>query len=155
MWEETRGIGGYYTSLVNEGGHPEGTEAISGRVPVLQWAVRRWVSTVSGNVTISGALANLDTSPSGIIGYIVLDGNQIWSQTVNNGNNPGRGNGISYSITEDVQVGSIIDFGIGTNGTSDQYDSTYFTSTISTLPEPASLGLMGLGVIAALRRRPK
>jgi hypothetical protein len=153
MWEETRGVGGYYTSLVDEGGHPEGAITTAGRVPVSQWAVRRWVSTVSGNVTIAGALADLDTSASGVIGYIILDGNQVWSQTVSNGNNPGPDNGISYSITENVQVGSIIDFGISTNGPYDQYDSTYFTATISELPEPASLALFAAGGMCLLGRR--
>jgi hypothetical protein len=50
--------GTYWTSLGALGGHPSGQSfSCLGRVPAGHWAVRRWVSEVAGEVTISGTLA--------------------------------------------------------------------------------------------------
>lgn len=52
LWYLEDGV--YYTSLWAEGGHPHGTMDLGAYARVEHWAVRRWVSTTSGLVNISG-----------------------------------------------------------------------------------------------------
>jgi hypothetical protein len=119
--------GTYWTRLDKMGGHPNGTTTCCNRQPVEQWAVRRWVSTVAGSVTISGDLASIDpNSWNGIIGHIIVDGVEVWSrvttpQTVTT----------AYQITASLRVGSTVDFAIDPNQGQDYSDATRFTIVIA------------------------
>src|SRR5688572_27672931 len=46
----------YWTGLGAIGGHPNGVQTSGGRMAVEQWAIRRWISPVDGNITITGRL---------------------------------------------------------------------------------------------------
>lgn len=72
--------GVYYTALWAEGGSSNGTTELAKQAKVEHSAVRRWVSTASGPVTISGHIAKI--GPWG--GkynqvHIVVDGATVFS----------------------------------------------------------------------------
>ena len=118
--------GKYWTFLLAMGGHPNSPTTSGGRTPVNQWAVRRWVSNVNGEIEITGRLAKGDTAGGdGITGYILVNGEIIWSQYIA----PTDGTGVNYTVNTMVKRGSVIDFAIAPNANS-YNDSTTFTATI-------------------------
>jgi hypothetical protein len=135
------GPGGYWTSLGALGGHPNGTNQNWGRLPAVQWPIRRWVSEVAGTITISGTFKGLDCG--NITGYIIVDGVQVWSQNIS------CTAGVNYTVDAAVQVGSTVDFAI-TPGESDAdvNDSTEFTAVISTESDtfPPSAATLWIGL---------
>ncbi|MFM8007128.1 MAG: hypothetical protein ACKO86_19800, partial [Dolichospermum sp.] len=69
--------GTYWTQLWATGGHPNGQIKSGGRLPVQQWAVRRWVSEIDGVVDISGSVLGGST-----IGRIFVNGVELLSQNI-------------------------------------------------------------------------
>jgi hypothetical protein len=117
----------YWTSLTALGGHPNGIFTGEGRLPVEQWAVRRYISEVNGEITVTGIIA--DANPrggNGIIGHIFVDGRQVGLYNIANGDV----NGISYTVTTNVRVGSVVDFAIDPKNSDDPFDGTTFTAEI-------------------------
>jgi hypothetical protein len=139
----------YYTLLTNIGGHPNGR--FTAARPIEQWAVRRWISEVDGDVTLSGTLAKLDTREggNGIIGNIFVDGVPIFSKFIANNDSEG----INYAINTTVKKGDIVDFIIDSNENNGLFDSTKFTTTIS-IPEPrTSFALCVLGLSLLFKKK--
>src|SRR4029450_4110643 len=88
-----------WTALNSIGGHPNGITTSQGRTSVEQWAVRRWISPVSGTLSISGAIADQDVAGgNGVIAHIFVDGVQVFTHTVNNGEN----SDFNYRVTVTV-----------------------------------------------------
>ncbi len=120
--------GKYYTSLWAEGGHPNGTMRLGAYAQVEQWAVRRWVSTVNGSITISGHAGKVmpwgENWTGGCQALIVVDGKTKFSSFMDN-------RGKDYSITVTVGIGSPVDFLIGPGPS---VGVTRFTATIRTTP---------------------
>lgn len=120
--------GKYYTSLWAEGGHPNGTMRLGDYAQVEQWAVRRWVSTVNGTITISGHAGKVmpwgENWSGGCQALIVVDGKTMFSSLMDN-------RGTDYSITVNVGIGSPVDFLIGPGPS---VGVTRFTATIRTNP---------------------
>lgn len=98
----------YWTGLAAIGGHPNGVQTSAGRMPVEQWAIRRWISPVDGSITITGRLAKFNTSSNGdgILGAIVVDGTTVFSRQIA----ATDGVGVNYSVTATVFPGSVIDW---------------------------------------------
>lgn len=126
VWLEDRTQ--YWTQLWDSGGHPEGAVTSGGRVPVEQWAVRRWVSSVAGTVTFAGTLSKVvgQTGGDGIIGRIFVDGTKVYEQFIAGGDAAG----MSYALSATVATGSLVDFAIAP-GPSDNVDSTTFSATVT------------------------
>lgn len=118
--------GSYWTQLWAVGGHPNGASTTGGRVPVEQWAVRRWISTATGTLTLTGTLAKLDTGGDGTTGHIIVDGQELWKQPIGGFDTTG----INYNVSASVHSGSTVDFAISP-GPTDNNDSTKFTATVS------------------------
>lgn len=120
--------GKYYTSLWAEGGHPHGTMRLRAYAQAEQWAVRRWVSTVNGSITISGHAGKVmpwgENWGGGCQALIVVDGKTVFSSPMDN-------RGKNYSVTVTVGVGSPVDFLIGPGAS---IGVTKFTATIRTTP---------------------
>jgi hypothetical protein len=93
---------------------------------VDHWAVRRWVSSVSGSVTIHGEVANLDNSQNGVAARLVVDGTTLWSQVVVGVASPGS----PYSVLTTVSVGSTVDLVIDPYQSHDLQDTFRFTAII-------------------------
>lgn len=119
-WHIRLGEGGYWTQLRDTNGHPNGTNGNQGRLPELHWAVRRWVSPIEGQVTISGSIDPGSNGGDARL-RIIVDGEEV----LNEPSIPAH----DYSIDVSVQVGSRVDFAIDPDG-SDVNDGTVFTAEI-------------------------
>jgi len=112
-----------WTSLSADGGHPNATNS-----GLVHWAVRRWISQVSGAISISGVYVK-ETGAlggDGTTGHILVNGKQTWSHNVAGSDAAG----VRYAIVARVSVGSVVDFAIDPNS-NDLYDSTKFTAVIA------------------------
>ena len=120
--------GRYYTSLWAEGGHPNSAMKLGQHAPVEQWAVRRWVSTTDGLVTISGHVGKVmpwgENWSGGERALLVVDGATSFSADFDN-------SGEDYSIEATVHVGSLVDCLIGPNSS---VGVTEFTCSIRAVP---------------------
>jgi hypothetical protein len=93
----------------------------------LQWNDRRWTSTVSGTIAISGHMAKADTGGGdGVTGRITVDGSQAWSASIAYNDSTG----VDFNLLASVSVGSRVDFTIDPQS-SDLYDTTYMTVIIA------------------------
>ncbi|MCC6678542.1 MAG: hypothetical protein IT436_15520 [Phycisphaerales bacterium] len=116
-------------------------------------AIRRWVSTVDGEIIITGRLAKWDTrsgdgASNGTIGVLIADGIQLLNYTLAWDDSEG----VSYEFPLTVQQGSIIDLCVDANGV-DYFDGTMFTMTVTQVPGPATLAIAGMTIAFAGRRR--
>jgi hypothetical protein len=130
----------YFTLLWADRGMDNGL-ITSQNKPAEQWDDRRWSSTVSGTISISG-LFGLDSpganpEQDGVFAQILVDGTPVWSLQA------GADYAVSpYATLASVSVGSIVDF-VVQPGANDFLDEHTFTAVIQT-PEPASVTLAGL-----------
>ena len=160
-WSVQPGIGGFYTSLNSNGGHPNGTITSGGRQAVEHWAVRRWISDVIGQVIVTGNIAKADTvgSGTGISGHIFLDNTEVFTQHIATAD----GIGVNYSLLLNVTVGTTIDFAIDPFQSNDLNDSTRFTAAgnlqnAASAPLPSSVLLFLIaipGFFASRQRKTK
>lgn len=107
--------------------HPNGSTTSGGRIPIEQWAVRRWVSTVAGPVTISGKIARAAASNSQpVLGKVLVDGMAIYSQVVQANDTTG----FSFSQPAMLKAGSTVDLVLAPQG-ADFLGGTRFTARIA------------------------
>jgi RHS repeat-associated protein len=127
-----------WTSITADSTHPNGINNNFGRTPVEQWSVRRWVSEVNGEIEITGKLAKLDgqTAGNGVVGKVIVDGVELWSQSIESNNTQGS----SYKVKATVKAGSVVDFALDPKSSNDISDSTVFTASISQF-EPGIAGI--------------
>jgi hypothetical protein len=110
-------------------------DAVGGSAGSTAWPVRRWISDVSGEITIAGRLAKGDWDcGEGVKGYIIVDGTEVWSQFVDFFDSVG----VWYSVTVQVNEGSTVDFAIDP-GFNNWCDHTVFTATLSREPLPGDV----------------
>lgn len=129
LWTLQDGL--YYTALWAGGGSANGTTKLAPQAKVEQWAVRRWVSTVHGPVTISGQAAKIldwggvDSGQA----RIVVDGATVFSAAT-------HGMTTNYSVNATVRIGSRVDFLItaGPPATGGAFGPVKFTATIRAAP---------------------
>ena len=102
--------GRYFTSLWAEGGHPRGSMDLGSYARADHWVVRRWTSTVSGRIEISGHAGKVMPWGENWIGstrfLVVAGGERIHEAEVDDG-------GQEYSVTATVEAGTPVDFLIG------------------------------------------
>ena len=157
-----------FLSINQQGGHPTGIGP-SGQNTII-WAVRRYVSEVSGPVDIAFDLRKNNTSEprgGGITGRIFVDGVEVFTQFIQNND----GSGVQDVFTRNVDVGTVIDFVIDPTGVSPgppitndsdfsaRADGSIFSSIIETaspnpspVPEPSTVLLCGLGFVGVIHR---
>jgi hypothetical protein len=126
LWNLQDGL--YYTSLWAEGGHPNSTMKLGTYAQVEQWAVRRWVSTTNGPVTISGHAGKVmpwgENWNGGVQALIVVNGTTLFASAIHDG-------GTSYSVDTTVKIGTTVDFLIGPDPS---IGVTKFTAIIRAAP---------------------
>lgn len=109
-------------SLTAEDQHP----ALAGKVPVS--AVRRWVSTYSGQVRVRGSF-RVGTQGDGVGVRILVDGQAVYAAAL------GRATSIvgAFDFTCPVRTGSTLDFAVDPGpGTDINYDATQLTAAVET-----------------------
>ncbi len=106
------------------GGHPA-----SAAVSLLTTtAVRRWVSETEGELTITGRLSNPDPTGDGVLGRILVNGEEVYRNVVNGGSE-------EYSVTFDVSVDDQVDFLLSSGDAEDETgDGAEFTAVIQGIP---------------------
>ena len=136
-WEVQHGDGGFWTSVSDDGTHPNGLEGYEGRQAVEHWAIRRWVSEVTGDVSITGELSKREgtTGGDGVVGMIFVDGVEQYTQAVAGSDDVGY----TYSICVSVTVGSNVDFAISAGDAGDDgSDSSHYTALVRAEPAGCS-----------------
>lgn len=125
LWWVLRGS--YWTLVGPDVQHPNGAVTTGGRMPVEQWSVRRWTSTVTGNITISGSVRKSADAPTGdgVDARILVDGVQKYSQFIAGADTVG----VSFAVAAPVAVGSVVDFMLGPHA-NDATDTTFFSAQI-------------------------
>lgn len=124
----------YWTQLFQLGGHPNGVETSPDSQPLLQRAVRRWVSTFAGDVIIKGEIAKIDVAPTdstGVDASVIVDGTVLYSVLIRGQD----GGGVIYEKSVALEVGSNVDFVIDPHE-SDHHDLTRFTAVIERADAP-------------------
>lgn len=124
--------GTYWTSLWAVGGHGNG--ALVGSVPPRirdeHWAVRGWISEVTGEIVVRGHLAKLDHPEAlgfnGVTARIFVNNTERWSQFIGPFDSTGR----DYELSLAVQVGDRVDFVLDPTDSNDARDASVFTATI-------------------------
>lgn len=149
-------VPGAYTVITRSRMHPNAAWGTANVVPDEQWASRRWISSVTGEITISGLIAHheyfgVNMVGNGTIAHILVDGQSVFSYDVGLMDFQGT----FYSLDLNVVQGSVIEMVVGAKG-NPLYDATTFTMRVSTLvPAPGAMALLGLGglMVGPRRRR--
>ncbi len=99
---------GPWTEITCAGGHP----AANGQADSdIHWAMRRWVSSVDGEVEISGVVANTNTNcGDGIAGRIFHNDEEIFAEIT------GNGGSIPFRLNRTLSVGDTLDFAMDSDG---------------------------------------
>ncbi len=119
----------HWTQIFQLGAHPNGTQTSTPANMILQRAVRRWVSTFAGDVTISGEIAKIDVAPgsNGVDAFVYVDGGiPIYSTSIGGADGGGR----AYKVIASLQVGSTVDFVLDPHEGDDRNDLSRFTGII-------------------------
>jgi hypothetical protein len=119
----------HWTQIFQLGAHPNGTDTSAPSTPVLERAVRRWVSTYAGSIKITGEMAKIDVTPGGSNGVdasVVIDGLQLYTVLIGGED----GGGLSYEVRATVHEGSNVDFVLDPHEGADHHDLSRFTAVI-------------------------
>lgn len=139
LWTLQDGV--FYTAVWAEGASANGTTKLAKQAKVEHWAVRRWVSTVNGPVTISGHAAKILNWGDANSGQarIVVDGKLAFSSVTHLRDTNSTDivmRGTNYSVHVPVHIGSLVDFLItaGPTETGGAFGPVKFTATIRAVP---------------------
>ena len=137
--------------------HPDGSTA--GNFAGEEKAVVRFTAPAAGQYSISALFEDVDdccgqNSPSpGVDVHVVVNGTSVFDAAIARETEPGLPASTSYSTPSvTLAAGDVVDFVVGTNGHLFG-DNTRFNATIELIPEPASLALVAIGLLAGGRRR--
>lgn len=109
----------------------------------LDYAVVRYTAPVAGVYSVDTYWRPIHVSDSGS-GHVVVNGSTVFSQPMGAVNTPVTYNNPSVSLLP----GDTVDFAFGPIGA-----STAFDATVTLVPEPAALSLIGLAGAGLLARR--
>ncbi len=144
---------GSYSIITRSRMHPNAPWGGANVVAEEQWASRRWVSTVSGEVTLTGLIAHHEYIGYNMVGdgteaHVLVDGEAVFSYDVGLLDFQG----IMYSLSVNVSEGSVIEMVVGSKD-NPLYDATTFTMRVTQVPGPGAMALIGLGGIMVGGRR--
>jgi len=138
VWDCWANDSAHWTQIFQLGAHANGLETSTPSNAVLQRAVRRWVSTFAGDVTIAGEVAKIDLDAgggsNGVDAIVYVDGTQRYSTFIGGADGGGR----AYKFVAALQVGSTVDFVLDPHESDDHHDLSRFTGIIVRVePGPA------------------
>jgi hypothetical protein len=131
-WHVDEGAGGFWTRIGEFAVHPNGLDGRQGRLPARQWAIRRWVSEVDGDVHITGSVSKIETEGDGVISLVMVDGAVVSGEPIA----PADTQGIELDLCVSLTQGQAVDFAVtdGQNGV-DEHDRTHQAIVIETAPD--------------------
>jgi hypothetical protein len=98
--------------------------------PHVYDAVRKWVSPITGTVSITGSARDLDPKcGDGVVVKILKGNTELWTRTISNGNTKGY----DFELEVPVETGDAVYFIVNQRNTFD-CDTTYFNPIITTVP---------------------
>lgn len=151
VWWQQSGPTGSWTFIADDFMHSNTRVSNPDRISDLQWAARRWTSSFTGEVVIRGELENVSSNPGGdgTQALIYAGDNIVFTQLVEP-----FGERQEFELSFSVTAGQTIDFVLAPNQTA-LSDGTLFTAQIwdASVPAPAGAAVLGLGGLAATRRR--
>jgi len=113
-------------------------------------SIVQWTAPAAGLYNISGFFELLDITPSGVIVNLYDNSAPVFPPNVLLG--PGAnqatstpGQKFSFSTTLSLATGDVLSFGVNNDGDF-RFDSTGLAATITSVPEPTSLSLLGSGL---------
>lgn len=127
------GTGGVYWTMMDAATmHPNGLVTTGGRQPMEQWAVRRWISEVEGDVQLTGHFAKLsvDGESNGVAAYVFVDGVMVWAWYLEGWDDAG----VDLDKVVPVAAGSSVDFVLDPWNADDRSDRSTFTAQVWTVP---------------------
>ena len=118
----------FWTSLSSYGGHPNGATNSLGRDLREQWAIRRWVSTVTDTVRIHGhASKDNTTCGDGVTVQMFVNGQSLFKRSISQADLAGS----DYSLGVQLHTNDLVDFAIESGCCGDvACDGTRFTAVI-------------------------
>jgi hypothetical protein len=128
----------HWVQIFQLGAHANGTDTSPPSMPILQRAVRRWVSTYAGDVVLTGEVAKIDVAPmssNGVDALVYVDGALLYTTFIGGVD----GGGLSYEVNASVKLGSSVDFVLDPHDGDDHNDLSRFTAVITrsgTAPVP-------------------
>jgi len=109
----------------------------------------RWTSPVAGTIDIAATFVGLDEDGTTVDVHVLHNSSSLFESWIHSYAAPE-----SFSGTITVGIGDTIDFAVGYG---DNYnlldDTTGLSATITTVPEPATLLLLGLGAVMLRKKR--
>jgi hypothetical protein len=117
--------GSFWTEIHADWMHPNSSGDNVGRTPQEHWAIRRWVSEITGLVRIHGRLAKVDGAGDGVVWKVFVNGRSVFERFIEGTDTAGT----NYSFGVGIKEGDLIDFALDDAGTPGA-DSTYFTAVI-------------------------
>jgi hypothetical protein len=130
VWDCWANDTAHWTQIFQLGAHANGIETSTPSNAVLQRAVRRWVSTFAGDVTIAGEVAKIDLDAgggsNGVDTLVYVDGTERYSTFIGGADGGGR----AYKFVAALQVGSTVDFVLDPHESDDRHDLSRFTGIV-------------------------
>ena len=111
-----------------------------------QVSIIRWTAPFSGTFTIAATFSGLSSHGDSSDVHVLLNGISIFNANVIGSPSPQ-----SYSNTRNLVASDIIDFVVGNGGNGALEDTTGLSASI--VPEPGTLGLVGIGLCCLLSFR--
>ncbi len=118
-----------WTEVGRTNGHPNGSNT-----GLEHWAIRRWISEVSGTIRVDWFLRKAASGGNGVTGRIYHNNLQRDTAVIAGSNTTGTNKTVSFAVQLGDTVDIILD-SVGTDGqANDGSDSSFYNARISILP---------------------
>jgi hypothetical protein len=127
-----------------------------GQMETDSYSLIRFTVPTDGRADITASFLALDPANYNKDVFVFHNGAELFRANVNGSTaaDPIPGNAASAALTEAVSAGDYLYVGVGRGPDNNYYDATGVSfNIVLSVPEPASLSLLGLGGLALLRRR--
>jgi hypothetical protein len=107
----------------------------------LQYSVLRWTAPTSGTFSLSATFSGLSSLGDSADVHILHDGVSIFDSNVTGSPSP-----VSFSGPVNITAGDTLDFAVGVGSDGNYNEDLTALSAAIAVPEPGTLGLVGMGL---------